>query len=191
LICATHRNLEELVKEGKFREDLFYRLNVIQIHLPALRERTDGIPLLADHFLSRFAEQFGRTTKRFSSLAMRALEEYPWPGNVRELENVVQRAVVLADGPTIEVWHLPSSLRNGFEQLQAVRSYEEELRDFKRRLVLRTLRACGGNKAETARVLGLARGYLHRLINQLQIEPDMAASETGLPEEALAAHRVN
>jgi DNA-binding NtrC family response regulator len=191
LICATHRNLEEMVKEGKFRQDLFYRLNVVQIHLPALRERRDGIPLLAHYFLPRFAEQFGRTTKGFSSLAMRALEEYSWPGNVRELENVIQRAVVLADGPTIEVWHLPSSLRNGFEQLQAVRSYEEELREFKRRLVLRTLRECGGNKAETARVLGLARGYLHRLINQLRIEPDMAASETGLPEEALAADRVN
>jgi DNA-binding NtrC family response regulator len=190
LICATHRNLEEMVKEGKFREDLYYRLNVIQIHLPALRELTEGIPLLAHHFLPRFAEQFGRTTKRFSSLAMRALEEYPWPGNVRELENVVQRAVVLADGPTIEVWHLPPSLRNGFEQPQAVRSFEEEVRDFKRRMVLRTLRESGGNKTETARVLGLARGYLHRLINQLQIEPETAASETGLPEEALAAVRV-
>jgi DNA-binding NtrC family response regulator len=191
LICATHRNLEEMVKEGKFRQDLFYRLNVVQIHLPALRERRDGIPLLAHYFLPRFAEQFGRTTKGFSSLAMRALEEYSWPGNVRELENVIQRAVVLADGPTIEVWHLPSSLRNGFEQLQAVRSYEEELREFKRRLVLRTLRECGGNKAETARVLGLARGYLHRLINQLQIEPGMAASGGGVPEEALATDRVN
>ncbi len=190
LICATHRSLEGMVKEGKFREDLYYRLNVVQIHLPALREVRDGIPLLAHHFLPRFAEQFGKTTKRFSSLAMRALEEYPWPGNVRELENVVQRAVVLADGPTIEVWHLPSSLRNGFEQLQAVRSYEEELREFKRRLVLRTLRECGGNKAETARVLGLARGYLHRLINQLQIGPDTAASETGLHEEGLATDRV-
>jgi DNA-binding NtrC family response regulator len=190
LICATHRNLEEMVKEGKFREDLFYRLNVVQIHLPALRELRDGIPLLAHHFLPHFAEQFGRTTKRFSSLAMRALEEYPWPGNVRELENVVQRAVVLANGPTIEAWDLPPSLRNGFEQLQTVRSFEEEVHDFKRRLVLRTLRECGGNKTETARVLGLARGYLHRLIIQLQIEPETAASETDLPEEALAADRV-
>jgi len=190
LICATHRNLEGMIKEGKFREDLYYRLNVVQIHLPALRERRDGIPHLALHFLGQFSEQFAKPTKRFSSIAMRALEEYAWPGNVRELENVVQRAVVLAEEPTIELWHLPPSLGNGFEPPQATRTYEEEVRDFKRRLVLRTLRQCGGNKAETARVLGLARGYLHRLINQLQIEPETEARETDPPEESVAPDRV-
>jgi len=184
LICATHRNLEAMVKEGKFREDLYYRLNVVQIHLPALRDRRDGIPVLAHHLLERFAEQFGKTVKDFSYVAMHALEEYAWPGNVRELENAIQRAVVLAEGPTIEMWHLPPSLRGGFEQPHTTHSYEEEVREFKRRLVLRTLRECGGNKAETARVLGLARGYLHRLINQLQIESDGAASEEEDREEA-------
>jgi two-component system response regulator HydG len=191
LICATHRDLQQMVKEGRFREDLYYRLNVVLIRLPALREQRDGIPLLAYHFLSRFAEQYGKTTKRISSLAMHALEEYPWPGNIRELENVVQRAVVLADDSTIEVWDLPSSLCNGFEQRRAVLSFEEEVRDFKRRLLVRTLRECSGNKAETARVLGLARGHLHRLINQLQIGPEAAASEPGLAEEALTGARPN
>jgi DNA-binding NtrC family response regulator len=183
LICATHRNLEAMVKEAKFREDLYYRLNVVQIHLPALRDRRDGIPVLAHHLLGRFAEQFGKKVKSFSYLAMHALEEYSWPGNVRELENAVQRAVVLAEGPTIEIWHLPPALRDGFDQPHATHSFEEEVREFKRRLVLRTLRECGGNKAETARVLGLARGYLHRLINHLQIESEGAPSEPETREE--------
>jgi DNA-binding NtrC family response regulator len=95
-----------------------------------------------------------------------------WPGNVRELENVIQRAVVLAEGSTIEVWHLPAKLRGGVEPLQTARSYEEELRDFKRRLRVRTLWKCNGNKAEAARVLELARGYLHRLIHDLKIQSD-------------------
>jgi len=192
LLCATHRNLEEMVKEGKFREDLYYRLNVVQIHMAPLRERRDCIPLLALHFLEGFAKQFQKPAKRFSALAMGALQEYPWPGNVRELENAIQRAVVLAEGPTIDVWHLPPSLRNGFEQPQAVHSYEEEVRDFKRRLVLRTLRDCNGNKAEAARILGLARGYLHRLINQLQILPQETgdAEPEPKPQGALTTNRV-
>ncbi len=183
LVCATHRNLDEMVREGAFREDLYYRLNVVQIHLPALRERRDGIPILAYHFLQQFATQFNKPIKQFSGFAMHALEEYNWPGNVRELENVVQRAVVLAEGQTVETWHLPAHLSNGFEKPQLTHSYEEAVHDFKRRLVMRTLRECGGNKAETARVLGLARGYLHRLINQLMIEPQEGGTEDGVPEE--------
>jgi DNA-binding NtrC family response regulator len=170
LLCATHRNLPEMVKQGTFREDLFYRLNVVQLQLPPLRERREGIAVLAQHFLQRFAEQFGKQTARFSSLALGALEEHDWPGNVRQLENVVQRAVVLAEGATVEIWHLPAALGEGFKQHRLTHSYDDEVRDFKRRLILRTLQECGGNKAETARTLGLARGYLHRLINQLQIE---------------------
>ena len=172
LICATHRNLPEMVAQGLFREDLYYRLNVMQLHIPALRDRRGGIPLLALRFLERFSAQFGKKAKRFSRLALHVLGEYDWPGNVRQLENVVQRAVVMADGSTIEVWHLPIALRNGFDDTAAVvHSYEEEVRDFKRRLILRTLQECGWSKAETARTLGVARGYLHRLINQLQITP--------------------
>ena len=169
LLCATNANLEEMVSQGKFREDLYYRLNVIQVHLPPLCERREEIPVLANHFLQRFAKQFDKKVKRFSRLALYSLEAYNWPGNVRELENVVQRTVVMAEGPTIEVWHLPSTIRNGFEQNPTVQSYEEEVRDFRRRLVMRTLRECDWNKTEAAQVLGVARGYLHRLINQLQI----------------------
>jgi len=182
LICATHRNLQEMVKQGTFREDLYYRLNVVQLHIPPLRERRDGVAVLAYHFLEQFGQQFSKKVKRFSSLALGALEEYDWPGNVRQLENVVQRAVVLAEGATVEIWHLPNILSDGFRQQRLAHSYDDEVRDFKRRLIMRTLHKCGGNKAETARTLGLARGYLHRLINQLQIQREDGALEA-TPEE--------
>jgi DNA-binding NtrC family response regulator len=179
LVCATHRNLEQMVKNGEFREDLYYRLNVIQLHLPPLRERSGGIITLAHYLLQVVSRQLGRKVTRFSRLAMEGMDGYAWPGNVRELENVIRRAVVLAEGQTIEVWHLPAKLREGFDETWAARSYEEELHDFKRRLVIRTLQKCSGNKAETARALGLARGYLHRLIHDLKIQSE---------EGALACH---
>jgi two-component system, NtrC family, response regulator HydG len=172
VVCATHRNLETMVGEGRFRKDLFYRLNVVQIEIPALRDRRDEIPILAQHFLQRFSQQFGKYASRFSPLTIHALEEYQWPGNVRELENAIQHAVVMAEGSAIETWHLPNSIRGDFEQASVGRSYEDEVRDFKRRLIMRTLRDCGGRKVDAARTLGVARGYLHRLINQLQIQLD-------------------
>jgi DNA-binding NtrC family response regulator len=183
VICATHQNLAEMVHQSKFREDLYYRLNVVQLHLPPLRERRDDIPLLAQHFLERFTQQFGKVARRFSRLALQALEEYNWPGNVRELENVIQRAVVLAESRAIETWHLPINFRSASGQPPVVASYEEEVREFKRRLLLRTLRQCGWRKAETARVLGLARNYLHRLIHQLQIRPEEDEGVVKLVEE--------
>lgn len=172
LVCATNQDMTEMVQRGRFREDLYYRLDVVQLHLPPLRERRDDLPLLAHHFLHRFAQQFGKKSRRFSRPALQALEEYAWPGNVRELENVVQRAVVLAEGSTIEVWHLPELFRKGFEPTPPAHSYEGEVREFKRRLILRTLQQCGWRKSEAARTLGMARNYLHRLINQLEIHPE-------------------
>ncbi len=169
LITATHRNLSEMVKRREFREDLFYRLNVVQLDLPPLRERRDDIHLLAQHFLQGIAQQFKKKVSRFSQTALHSIIEYSWPGNVRELENVVQRAVVLCDRDSVENWHLPSTIRNTSEGPHLEQSYENEVRQFKRRLVLRTLRQCSWNKAESARILGVARGYLHRLINQLEI----------------------
>jgi two-component system response regulator AtoC len=181
VICATHRNLAEMVQRGMFREDLYYRLNVVQMHLPALRERRDDIPLLAQHFLESSAVQFKRKARRFSQSALHALEEYSWPGNVRELQNAVQRAVVLSEGQTIELWQLPAPLRTSCEVPLLSRSYEEEVREFKRRLVLRTLRECGWCKAKSARALGIARGYLHRLINQLEIQEIKEAAPIAAP----------
>ena len=179
LISATHQNLPEMVQQGKFREDLFYRLNVVHMHIPALRERRDDIVLLAQLFLVSAAQRFNKKAKRFSHQALVALEEYSWPGNVRELENAVQRALVLSEGQTVDVSHLPLTVRGDAHELDAFASpeagvsvngsYEGEIRQFKRRLILRTLRKYGWNKVESARSLGVARGYLHRLINQLEI----------------------
>jgi DNA-binding NtrC family response regulator len=182
LICATNRNLAEMVQQGKFREDLYYRLNVIQIHLPPLRERRDDVALLAQQFLLKAAHQFQKPAANFSQSAVQILENYSWPGNVRELENIVQRGVALADGATVDVCNLPSSMRSepaeraeatafpSTEDLSLSHSYEEEVKRFKRALILRALRQCDWRKAECARTLGVARGYLHRLINQLGIQ---------------------
>src|SRR5262249_44379503 len=166
LICATHQKLAEMVEQGKFREDLYYRLNVVQLHLPPLRERRDDIPLLAQEFLQRSAQQFRKKVKRFSQQALHALEEYRWPGNVRELENIVQRAVALSEDQTAGTTQLPSYLRGNNVStnlapeggtLRLPQTYEEEIRCFKRGLVLRTLREHGWRKAESARALGVAR----------------------------------
>jgi DNA-binding NtrC family response regulator len=184
LICATNRDLGEMMQQGQFRDDLYYRLNVVQMHLPPLRARRDDIPLLAHHFLQISAQQFNKKVKRFSQPALHALEEYAWPGNVRELENAVQRSVVLSEGHTVDLWHLPSPIRStGDATIAAGSSYETEVRQFKRRLLLRTLRECGWRKAESARSLGLARGYLHRLINQLEIQEH---NEEKRPEPAVS-----
>jgi transcriptional regulator with GAF, ATPase, and Fis domain len=182
LVCATNRNLGEMVQQGKFREDLYYRLNVVQLQLPPLRERRDDIPLLAQQFLEKAAHQFQKAASNFSREALETLEDYQWPGNVRELENVVQRGVALSDGATVDVYNLPSSVRSArpqsqeplsvaiTENLPLNQSYEDEVKRFKRALILRTLRQCDWRKAECARTLGVARGYLHRLINQLGIQ---------------------
>jgi DNA-binding NtrC family response regulator len=182
LVSATNHNLADLVKQGKFREDLYYRLNVVELHLPPLRDRRDDISLLAHHFLQKYAQVFKKNVKRFSQSVLAAFEQHEWPGNVRELENAIQRAVVLSEGQTLELSSLPVALRGAEpEPLPApnlcpkagASSYENELRRFKRNLVLRTLHQYGWRKAESARALGMARGYLHRLINQLEIhEPD-------------------
>jgi DNA-binding NtrC family response regulator len=206
LISATNRDLRDMVEQGKFREDLYYRLNVVELHLPPLRARRDDIPVLVHHFIKKAAERFRKKELRVTPSAMKALEQHHWPGNVRELENAIQRAMVLSDGDKLELSHLPALLRNGATESIPVQvpedsmptpfqeeppteretapvkcSYEEEMKRFKRSLVLRTLRQNGWRKAESARALGVARGYLHRLINQLEIkQEESTALEKGL-----------
>lgn len=181
VICATHRDLRRMSEQGRFRQDLYYRLNVVEVYLPPLRERRQEISVLANYFLSFYARAFHKKVNGFSSLALHALEEYNWPGNVRELENSVQRAVVMTEGRTIEIRHLPKDLGADFASRGPdCTYYEEEVRDFKRRLILRRLLECGGRKADVARTLGVARSYLHRLINQLGIpNPEAFAGNPG------------
>jgi two-component system, NtrC family, response regulator AtoC len=171
LICATHRDLEAMVKEGTFREDLLYRLNVVQLRMPAFRDRRGDIARLADCFLRRFASKFDKQVLRFSSESLRALHEYQWPGNVRELENVVQRAVALAETSTVELDQLPPQISGVAVQRRAETEmgYEGAVREFKRRLIVRTLRDCEGNKTRAAKTLHMARPYLHRLIDDLEL----------------------
>jgi DNA-binding NtrC family response regulator len=168
VICATHRNLQELVKNGIFRQDLYYRLNTIEIQLPPLRERRSDIPLLAHAFLQAYRGRHGRPVQHLSPPALCALEEYHWPGNIRELQNVIERAVVICDGPDIRIEHLPSHFA-AWNESEPNSSFDEEVRNFKRRLIQRTLAECGNNKVLAARFLKIARSSIHRLIEELEI----------------------
>jgi two-component system, NtrC family, response regulator HydG len=173
MVAATNQDLEDLVRAGRFREDLYYRLNVVTLKVPRLRERPEDIPLLAEHFLRRFTADSRRPLIGFSSSAMAALQAYPWPGNVRELENVVDRAVALAPGSVVELTDLPDKLivhahtggrgALGGEGAGAKRAtLEETVRGY----VLQTLDEVGGNKTEAARVLGVPRRTLYRMLER-------------------------
>lgn len=172
LVAATHQNLEHLIRQGKFREDLYYRLNVITLTVPPLRDRPEDIPELAQHFLKAYAQQAGKLVTQVDDEALLALRGYHWPGNVRELENAIERAVVVADGPVLSVDDLPAEVRRSPESgltpavpefdpaRWAVRT-EREVRDRREReALLRALSAADGNKAEAARLLGMARSTL-------------------------------
>ena len=170
VICATHRDLQELAKTGTFRLDLYYRLNTVEISLPPLRERRDDIALLAHTFLQSFRDRHNRPVQRIAPAALCALEEYDWPGNVRELQNVIERAIVVCDGPEIRIDNLPSQFA-AWNETAVGNSFDEEVRNFKRRLILRTLAECGNNKVQAARFLKIARSSIHRLIEELDIPP--------------------
>jgi DNA-binding NtrC family response regulator len=172
VICATNRNLQELIKASTFRLDLYYRLNTIEIELPPLRHRRDDIALLANEFLRFFADRHQRPARRICLGVLTLLEEYSWPGNIRELENVVERAVVLCDEPEIGFAHLPPRFRAQDIEFMAD-SFEDEVKNFKRRLIQRTLVEYQHNKVQAARSLKIARSSLHRLIEELSIcSPD-------------------
>jgi len=165
IIAATNRDLGQLVAEQKFREDVFYRINVIPIHLPPLRDRREDIPLLAEHFLARFREQMGKKVSGISGEAMRLLESYHWPGNIRELENVIERALALETSPVI----LPDSLSpvvrglqvkpNGaqsFDLPDSGFSLEEHVQDIERTYLSAALRRAGGVQSRAAEILGMS-----------------------------------
>ncbi|MFV2071641.1 MAG: sigma-54-dependent transcriptional regulator [Thermoanaerobaculales bacterium] len=178
LVAATNTDLWGEVQSGRFRDDLYYRLNVITIELPPLRERRGDIPLLATHFLREYAEENKREVGGFSSSAMDALGDYPWPGNVRELENAVERAVVLCRGDTIEVEELPQALRGegpaaappstlppeGIDFRKAVATYQEGL-------IREALHLSDGVQRRAARILRLSPTTLNEMIHRLDIRP--------------------
>jgi DNA-binding NtrC family response regulator len=173
LVAATHRDLSAMVREGKFREDLYYRLNVVSIGLPPLRERRQDIPLLIDFFLRKLAERHGRGRIALDPSAQARLLAYDWPGNVRELENVLERALVLAAQDVIGPEHLPGEVgsrpprrADGTEGSRVAEPELIPLSDVERRHVLHVLEACGGNRERTSRILGISQRTLTRMLKR-------------------------
>jgi DNA-binding NtrC family response regulator len=194
LVFATNRDLAKMVAEGQFRQDLYYRINVIQIDARPLREHTDDIPLLAMHFLRHYGQMFNKLMEGIDTEAMDLLQSYNWPGNVRELENVMQRAIVLAAGSTIRIDDLAISAQEDYSgdfvdvvdigDYNPAGSFERQLRDYKVKLAVNAVRDNNGNKTLAARSLNISRAYLHRLI---RLGEPGAAVEPNLHEQALAA----
>jgi two-component system, NtrC family, response regulator AtoC len=191
LLAATNRNLAEEVRRGAFREDLFFRLNVVTLTLPPLRERTGDIPLLLSRFLEEFSKENNRTTPTVTPELLEAMLAYDWPGNVRELRNAVERMVVLARGDRMTVRDLPAPLRAalaaaapGRPASAAAVSGAGTLDDMERALIRRTLEAHAGNRAEAARVLGISRRTLHRKLNEYGLREEMPVRRGRKPRQA-------
>jgi Nif-specific regulatory protein len=172
IVVATHKNLEELIKEGLFREDLYYRVNVFPIYMPPLRERKDDIMLLADHFLEKLAAENNKDISRISTPAIEMLTRYHWPGNIRELENCIERAVLLCDGDVIRSEHLPPSLQMVRKTDRATgRSLTEIIANKERELIVDALKKCGGQQRRTARELGITERMLGYKLRKYNIHP--------------------
>jgi two-component system response regulator HydG len=169
ILAATNRDLLQEVKDGHFREDLYYRLNVIPIQLPPLSKRRNDIPLQARYFLRRFAAEQVKDINEFSSETMRRLLDYPWPGNVRELENCIEHAVVLAKGNRIEVVDLPSALQ--LAPSLAVAGTKSTIMENEAKLLKEVLDECGWNKKQAAQQLGISRNTLYRKLKKYRINP--------------------
>lgn len=165
VIAATHRDLEAAVRQGSFRQDLYFRLNVVQIKMPPLRERKSDIPLLVSAFLEKFSDESGRV-RTISEDAMARLMAYDWPGNVRELENAIERAVALGSGPILQVGDLPSNLHYMTGERLPQNDEILPLEELERRAILRALRESGGDKLAAARLLGIGKTTLYRKLKQ-------------------------
>ncbi len=173
VILATNENLEQAVAEGRFREDLYYRINVISIELPPLRERIGDIPLLAKHFLQQVVEETGKPVESISDEAMTLLQRHHWPGNVRELQNTIERSVLLGKGPILVVEDLPPALRSGYvpsSKPLGQRTLREALEGPERQIILEVLEACNWNRNLTATTLGINRTTLYKKMKRLGID---------------------
>src|SRR5579885_2763366 len=174
VVASTNKNLEEEIERGNFREDLFYRLNVIPFHVPPLRERVEDIRLLADHFLREFTTAYGRKPKELTEEALQAIEEYPWPGNVRELRNLMERIVIMNPQTRIDASHMPldRSRRAVFDRpMDRFGSLQEVREAAERDYILKKLDEAKGNVTRAAELLGLERSHLYRKMKALGIAP--------------------
>jgi Nif-specific regulatory protein len=170
LIAATNRRLEDEVKAGRFREDLYYRLAVFPIHLPPLRERAADIVLLSDHFAEIFAQKNRKEIKRISSPALELLTSYSWPGNVRELENCIERAVILSNDAVIHAYHLPPSLQTATSsKTEPISTLDAALARLEKEMIIEALKISGGNMAEASRSLGITERRMQLRVNHYGI----------------------
>jgi DNA-binding NtrC family response regulator len=179
VIAATNRNLQELIAEKRFREDLYYRLSMVEIELPRLAERKEDMPLLQRYFLEQFAAQYGKTFKGITPRAQVVLSRHPWPGNIRELKSALGSACMMAEGEMIDVRDFPERLRT--RAAEAKSEAEQEmlpLAEVERQHVLRVLERVGGNKAQAAKILGINRATVYRIAN----EPDPDAGAANQPD---------
>lgn len=171
LVAATNKNLEEMVKAGKFREDLFFRLRVVEIELPPLRERSGDIPLLAQSFLREFAKENGKPVMDFTVDALEALMTYRWPGNVRELRTAIEHAVVLSKGERVTLRDLPQSVRHGgATEPKLVLDKNLTVKDAEKQLIIRALKETDGNRTHAAKKIGMSRRTFHRKLHEYHLE---------------------
>ena len=170
LLAATHRDLEQALAKAAFREDLYYRLNVFPIYLPPLRERMADIPLLAEHFLSKYSGEHQKPVQRLSAPALDLLMQYPWPGNVRELENIIERAVLVCDEDTILSVHLPPSLQRQEPGASASSGLASQVEKLEKELITEALRQTRGNQSKAAQLLDTSLRILGYKIKQYSIE---------------------
>jgi Nif-specific regulatory protein len=169
--AATNKTLAREAKEGRFRSDLFYRLNVVNLTLPPLRERPEDILLLAHHFLERCSRAMRKQIAAFTPAAMAKLQSYHWPGNVRELANAVERAVVLTSGVELTPDLLPPLLaRESQDEIMAGMPLDEAMLQFKKQFIAKTLERTAGNQSQAAQILNIQRTYLSRLIKELGLK---------------------
>jgi len=175
LVVATNKNLEEMVKAGTFRDDLFFRLNVVKIQLPPLRERAGDVPLLAQNFLREFAQENGKAVSEFTAEALALLMNYSWPGNVRELRSAIERAVVLCRGEKIAARDLPDSVRGGLaaagaDSQRLLARGDLTVTEAEKQLIIRALKETKGNRTLAAQKVGMSRRTLHRKLHTYQLE---------------------
>ena len=185
VVAATNRDLRVLVEDGRFREDLYYRLNVVRIDVPALRARPSDIPMLAEHFLLRFAEENEADVQGFSEEAMSLMLDYPWPGNVRELMNVVEQAVVLAEGPLVEAHDLPIRPVHTPQAALPLMVPGVTLAEVERYVIMKTLDSVDGSRHRAAEILGISRRTLQYRLQEWGIEPRKFTSKSDPAQSAL------
>jgi len=170
VVSATNKNITKEVKNGRFREDLYYRLNVVSLNLPTLRERISDIPLLSEYFLNIFKKETGASNLRISNEAKQKMMRYDWPGNVRELRNALERAVVMGNGREIVPEDLPIDIsRPSVPDSQIGTTMEKAVNNFKKEFITLTLKHTGGNRSKAAKILDIQRTYLSRLISRYNL----------------------